>query len=79
MLFPGMEGKILDRHAHQLRQRVHAELRLQLPASIGDGLVAHVQVGRDLRIWLSLGEQRQNLQLAHGDGTERVGGLAAPP
>ena len=40
MLFPGMEGKILDRHAHQLRQRVHAELRLEQPASIGDGLVA---------------------------------------
>ena len=29
---------------------MHAELRLQLPASIGDGLVAHVQVGGDLAL-----------------------------
>ena len=59
MLFPGMEGRYWIAMRISSGSECTPSFDFELPASIGDGLVAHVQIGRDLRIWLALGEQRQ--------------------
>ena len=38
---------MLDGDAHQLGQRAHVKLGLELGTSIGDGLVAHMQMFGD--------------------------------
>ena len=60
---------MLDRDAHQLRQRAYAKLGLQLGADVGDGLVAHMQMLGDYAVGLAFGD----------DGTVmRFSGLVVP-
>ena len=77
MLFPGIEGRYWIAMRISSGSECTPSFDLSCPQVLAMVLVAHVQIRRDLRVRLAFGEQRQNLQLAHGDGTEWVGGLAA--
>jgi len=44
---------MLDGNPHELEQRAHAKLGLELSASIGDRLVAHMQMFGDYAIGLA--------------------------
>ena len=59
-------GEIFDGDAHQFRQRTHAELGLQLTAGIGDGLVAHMQIGREMKR-LKAGDGARGLAIVPSD------------
>jgi len=48
---------MLDRDAHQLGQRAHTELGLELGARVGDGLVAHVQILGDDAVRLAFSNE----------------------
>jgi len=52
---------MLDGDAHQLRQRAHAELRLELRAGVVNRLLANVKMLGDDAIGLAFGDQRQGL------------------
>src|SRR5262245_34189286 len=59
---------------HQLGQRAHAKLGLELSANIGDGLVDHMQMFSDDAVRLAFSDERQLLQLTHGHPLQRIGG-----
>ena len=56
----------------QLREIAHFELMLELRADIDDGLVADIELVRDIAVRLALGQKRERLQLTRRQLGQRI-------